>query len=50
MGYLLHIFYKDGEEAYYTGYETIEDAEDMASIVQTYPRVIDIILEKDYDK
>ena len=46
MSYQLHMFYDDGAEATYTGYETIEDAEDMASVVQEYPHVVDIILEK----
>lgn len=49
MSYQLHVFYDDGAEATYTDQETIEDAEDLASVVQTYPHVVDIILEKEYE-
>ena len=49
VSYQLHIFYDNGDpEQIYTGYKTIEDAEDMANIVQDYPHVVDIILEVEY--
>ena len=34
MSYQLHVFYDNGDpEQYYVGYETIEDAEDMALVI-----------------
>ena len=47
MSYQLRIIYDNGDTPkIYTGYETIEDAEDMADIIENYPHVVDIILEK----
>ena len=46
MSYQLHVIYDNGDlDQFYTGYETIEDAEDMALVVENYPHVVDIILE-----
>ena len=46
MSYQLHIFYGNGDNPkIYTGYETIEDAEDMANIIENYPHVKEIIIE-----
>ena len=48
MSYQLRIIYDNGDpEKIYTGFETIEDAEDMALVIETYPHVTDIILEKE---
>ena len=48
MSYKFRVIYDNGDpEQIYAGYETIEDAEDMASVVQEYPHVTDIILESE---
>ena len=46
MSYQLRIIYDNGDpEQIYAGYETIEDAEDMANIIENYPHVKEIIIE-----
>ena len=51
MSYQLRIIYDNGDpEKIYAGYETVEDAEDSASVVETYPHVINIILESESSK
>ena len=49
MSYQLHVFYDNAPKKVYFSHGTIEEAADLASMLKTYPHVVDIILEKEYE-